>query len=189
MPSLGDVANEIKAILEDVKSNTGSIKNNTSSIKTNTETIISEIAQLDTDVKDGFTNLAQGIQVLILLGLQENQYLNENNKQNETIICWLTNIANTLCDIKHNTDKEVKLQDDLLTTLTHLDDVNELVHASQAIDVANRYELEKKMEECCPPKSEPLKPCFEPCPSPKPIKIEPIKPDWDPINYGNSIIK
>lgn len=196
MPSLGDVANEIKAILEDVKSNTSTIKshtnlikNDTASIKTNTETIITELSQIDTHLKNGFTNLAQGIQVLILLGLQENQLLDENNKQNETIICWLTNIANTLCDIKHDTDKEVALQTDLSATLHHIDDINELVNAPQALDIENRYKLKKSMEECCPPKQEPLKPCFQPCVSPKPLKVEPVNPDWNPIKYDDGKIK
>jgi hypothetical protein len=195
MPSLGDVANEIKAILEDVKTNTStikshtlSIKNDTASIKTNTDTIIVGLGQIDTHIKAGFTNLSQGMQILILLGLQHNQLLVENNKQNETIICWLTNIANTLCDIKHNTDKEVKLQTDISATLHHIDDINELVNAPQAMAVANNYELKKATEACCPPKPEPLKPCFEACESPRPIDIKPVKPEWNPIKYDDGKI-
>lgn len=184
MPSLGDVANDIKAILEDVRSNTIVIKNNTASIKANTATIIAGLAQLDTDLKNGFTNLAQGLKVLILLGIQENQLLSDNNKQNEEIICWLTNIANTICDIKHNTDKEIVLQTDLSKTLHHIDDINELVNAPQAMEVANHYKIEKKLNECCPPKKDLVLPCFEKCATFVPSKIEPVKPDWNPINYG-----
>src|SRR5216684_1944506 len=120
MPSLEDVANEIKAILEDVRNNTNTIKGHTNSIKANTDTIVTQLGQLDTDVKSGFTNLALGLQVLIALGMQENLLSAENNKQNETIICWLTNIANTLCDVKHNTDREVALQTDISATLEHI---------------------------------------------------------------------
>jgi len=188
MPSLGDVANDVLARLDDIKSNsdtiktnTTTIKNDTGAIKANTAATVVQISQLDTDVKTGFTNLAQGVQVLIALGMQQNQLLEENNAQNETIICWLTNIANTLCDVKHNTDKEVKLQTDLAHTLHHIDDIAELAYSKEAIEICSRYELEKRISECCPPKVEPLKPCFEKCESPKPVRIDPVKTDWQPV--------
>ncbi len=191
MPSLEDVANEIKSILEDVKTNTttikghtNSIKNDAASIKTNTDTIIDQLNQLDTDLKNGFTNLSQGIQVLIALGMQANILSAENNEQNRTIICWLTNIANTLCDVKRNTDKEVVLQTDLSSTLHHIDDIGELVNAREAMDVANRYELEERMDECCPSEEEPVEPCFEKCASPKPTRFEPAKTDWKPVKFS-----
>jgi prophage DNA circulation protein len=151
MPSIETIANEVKALVSDIKSDTASIKSNTNSIKNdataiknNTNTLITQINNLDNDVKAGFTNLAQGMQVLIKLGQQSNQLIEENNKQNETVICWLTNIANTLCDIKHNTDSEVKLQTDIAGTLHHIDDIGELVNSREAIEVANLYQLEKK---------------------------------------------
>lgn len=199
MPSLGDVANEVKALLEDVKANTGAIKGHTNSIKNDTASIKNDVSainantvalvngvhQLDDDVKDGFVNLAQGLQVLIALGTQADQLLAENSEQNRTIICWLTNIANTLCDIKHNTDKEVALQKDLSTTVHHMDDIGRLVHAHEAMDVANHYELEQRMNKCCPRQEEAVRPCFDPCVAPKPIRPEPIKTDWRPIRYAN----
>jgi hypothetical protein len=191
MPSLETIANEVKALVVDVKNETIAIKNNTNSIKNdsaaikgNTVTIISQLNQLDADVKAGFTNLSQGLQVLIALGAQANQLSAENNKQNETIICWLTNIANTLCDIKRNTDEEVALQTDLSATLHHMDDIGELVNSREAMDVANRYALEERMDECCPPKEEPVRPCFEKCESPKPTKFDPIKIDWKPVKFS-----
>jgi len=190
MPSIETIANEVKAIVTDIKSdtnsiksNTNTIKNDTSAIKTNTDTIINRINQLDTDVKNGFTNLAQGVQVLIALGMQSNQLLADNNKQNETIICWLTNIANTVCEVKRNTDQEVVLQTDISTTLHHLDDIGELVNSREAIDVANRYALERRLDKCCPPREDPVRPCFEQCAAPKTTKFEPVRSDWKPVRF------
>ena len=192
MPTLGDVANDVLARLDDIKSNldtikasTTTLKNDTAVIKANTAATVAQLNQLDADVKAGFTNLAQGLQVLIAVEVQQNQLLEENNEQNATIICWLTNIANTLCDVKHNTDTEVKLQTDLLRTLHHLDDIAELVDAKEAIEVRNRYALERRINECCPPKEEPLKPCFEACQSPRPLPFNPVKVDWEPVKYGD----
>lgn len=190
MPSLETIANEVKALVADIKSDTADIKTNTNSlkndaaaIKNNTATIINQLNQLDTDVKTGFTNLAQAMQILIALGMQANQLLADNNKQNDTIICWLTNIANTLCDIKRNTDKEVALQTDLSATLHHIDDITELVNGHEAVEVANRNELKQRLDECCPPKTEPVRPCFEPCTSPKTTGFVPIKIDWKPVAF------
>lgn len=191
MASLETIANEVKSLVTDIKSDTGTIKTNTTSIKSdaaaikaNTATIISEVSQLDTDVKTGFTNLAQGLQVLIALGVQANHFLSENNKQNETIICWLTNIANTLCDIKRNTDKEVAIQTDLSATLHHIDDIDELVNSREAMEVASRYEIDARLDECCPPKEEPVRPCFERCASPQTTDFEPVRTDWTPVRYN-----
>jgi hypothetical protein len=184
MPSLEDVANELKSILEDVRTNTTTIKGHTSAIKNDVGTIINQLNHLDADLRNGFTNLAQGLQVLIALGAQENQLSAHNNLQNDTIICWLTNIANTLCDVKHNTDREVALQTDLSATLHHVDDIGELVHSREAVEVANRHELEERVDECCPPEKEPIKPCFNPCAAPRPDTFEPVKSDWKPIKYG-----
>ncbi len=190
MASLENTANEVKALLEDVKTidnaikgNTNTIKSDTTTVKNNTTTIINQINQVDNDLKTGFTNLAQGLQILINLGVQSNQLQADNNKQNETIICWLTNIADTLCDVKHNTDKEVVLQTDISKTLHHLDDVSELVNSREALEVANLYELDRKIEKCCPPEEVPVRPCFEKCASPKTTGFDPINPDWKPVKF------
>ncbi len=191
MPSLGDVANDVLARLDDIKSNLDTIKSSTSAmegdvgaIKIITAATVSQIVQLDTDLKTGFSNVAQGLQVLIALGIQQGQLLEENNRQNDTTVCWLTNIANTLCDVKYNTDKEVQLQTDLSHLLHHIDDMAELAYAREAIEVAKRYELEHRMDECHPPEQEPPQPCFEACQSPTRVRFDPVKTDWQPVRYG-----
>jgi len=186
MSSIGDIANEAKALLEDIKANTLGTRNNTS-------TIINQLTQLDTKVdqlndtaQSGFTNLARGLALLVQLQFQNNELLAGNNSQNETIICWLNNIAHVLCDIKHNTDTEVILQKEISTTLSHLDDIMELVHSREALETANRYELENRLEECCPTEEPEPRPCFRDCTTPKLPGYEPIKPSWNPINYEKS---
>jgi hypothetical protein len=183
MPSIGDVANDVKALLEDVK--TGAI-----GTRDNTSTIINQLTQLDAKVGQvnntaqlGFTNLAQGLAVLIQLEIQNNDLLASNDKQNQTIICWLDHIAHVLCDIKHNTDTEVKIQKEMSATLSHLDDVLELVYAREAMEVMNQHELEKRLEECCPKEVPAPQPCFENCESPRLPDYQPVKPDWQPIHY------
>jgi hypothetical protein len=180
MPSIGEIANEAKALLEDIKTNTLGTRNNTN-------TIINELNQLTFTNQAGFTNLADGLGVLIQLQLQNNELLASNNKQNEAIICWLNNIAVVLCDIKHNTDDEVKIQNEMSTTLLHLDKILELVHTREAMDVLKRHELEVKMDECCPKNEPKPQPCYSECKPPRIPNYEPIKPSWKPIHYEQVI--
>jgi hypothetical protein len=183
MPTIGEIADEVKAKLDDIKSYTLDTSNHTG-------TIINQLTQLDIKVGQvnhtaqlGFTNLAQALAVLIKLQTQNNDLLASNDKQNQTIICWLDHVAHVLCDIKHNTDTEVKLQKEMEATLSHLDDVLKLVHAREAIEVGNQYDLEKRLQECCPEKEPEPQPCFKNCESPKLPDYNPVKTDWKPIIY------
>jgi hypothetical protein len=169
MPSIGDVANDIETRLDDIKAYTLATRDNTNTIASTTQS--------------GFTNLAQGLAALIQLQLQNNDLLASNDQQNKTIICWLTNIADVLCDIKRNTDAEVKLQGAISTTLHRLNEVLELVHAREALDVEKREELQKRVEECCPKKDPEVQPCFQECESPRLPDYHPVKIDWKPISY------
>jgi len=169
MPSIGDIANDIESRLDDIKSYTLATRDNTNTLVTATES--------------GFTNLAQGLAVLVQLQAQTNDLLASNDQQNQTIICWLSNIAHVLCDIKHNTDAEVKLQKRMSATLTHIDDILELVHGREAIEIAERHELEKRIEKCCPEEEPAVKPCFEDCTAPRLPNYIPVKVDWKPIQF------
>jgi hypothetical protein len=188
MPSLEQVANELQSILEDertnttaIKSNTTTIKNDTAKIKTTTGEIHTQLDQLTNALAVGFSNLGQGLGVLISLGTQANELAADNNNQNETIICWLTTIANVLCDIKRDMDEEIALQTAMAATLKHLNDIGELVHGREAIEVANRDEIQQRLDSCCPPEVEPVEPCFEPCISPTISESVRVKSTWEPL--------
>jgi hypothetical protein len=184
MPSIGEVADDIKAQLEDVKTNTLGTHQNTNTIITQLSQLDTKVSQVNNTAQLGFTNLAQALAVLIQLQMQTNDLLASNNKQNTTIICWLDHIAHVACDIKHNTDAEVKLQKEMLATLSHLDDVVELAHAREALEIKNRQELAKRLEECCPKKEPEPQPCFKDCESPRLPDYNAVKTDWKPIRYA-----
>lgn len=184
MPSLGDIANDIEARLDDLKTNTHGTWDNTSTIIGQLTQLELKVDQVNNTAQLGFTNLAQGLAVLIQLGMQNNDLLAANDKQNQTIICWLDHIAHVLCDIKHNTDAEVKLQKEMSATLSHLDHILELVHSRAAMEVLNQEKLEHRLEECCPKKEPVPGPCFENCAAPALPDYNPIKSDWTPIHYN-----
>jgi uncharacterized protein YfkK (UPF0435 family) len=183
MASIGEIADEVKTKLDSINTNILATTNNTSTIINQLTQLDIKVGQVNNTAQSGFTNLAQGLGVLIQLQMQNNDLLASNNNQNTTIICWLDHIAHVLCDIKHNTDTEVALQEEALATLTHLDDVLELVNAREAMEVTNRYELEKRLEECCPKEEPAPQPCFKDCESPRLSDYTPVKSDWKPIRF------
>jgi hypothetical protein len=187
MPSIGDIANDIETRLDDIKTNTLNTSNNTSTVINQLTQLNSAVVQVNSTAQLGFTNLAQGLGLLIQLEMQSNDLLASNDKQNQTIICWLDHIAHVLCDIKHNTDTELKVQKNISATLTDLDDVFDLVHAREAMEVRNQRQVEKRLEECCgKPDPEPP-PCFQNCEAPKLPDYHPIKSDWKPVRFDRQV--
>jgi len=176
MPSLESIANDVKAILIDVRSHTSDTKVNTAATAAN-------VAQLNTTCQTGFANLAAGMAIQISLLNQANQMLFVNEKQNETIICWLKNIANVLCDIKYNTKSEVELQKIIARILDHLDKIFELVHSREAMEVLKHDELQGKIEVCCPPEKPKREPCFKECDAPHVPDYKPRDDKWEPVKY------
>lgn len=69
----------------------------------------------------------------------------------------------------------------MTSLLTHMDDILELVHAREAMDILNRNDLKTQIEECCRKEEPPPKPCFDECESPRLPEYRPIKQDWKPI--------
>jgi hypothetical protein len=183
MASIGDIANEAKALLEDIKTNTLGTRNNTTQIINELHTLEGEVTQLDQDTKTGFTNLAAGVQVLIQLGAQANQLSAENLEQNKTIICWLDKIAHVLCDVKHDLDAGLVEQRGMRARLTHIDAVLELVHAREAVEVAHHDKLQGEIDACCKREPQPPAPCFEDCKSRDVPPFKPIRVTWKPVSF------
>jgi hypothetical protein len=96
MPSLKDVANDLKGLLGDIKDNTN---------QTNAE--VNTLIGVD---QAGFANLSSGVGVMIDRLQEANHLLNENRLQNDTIICWLTNIAHVWCEQLHVLQAQAELQ-------------------------------------------------------------------------------
>lgn len=174
MASIGDIANEAKAILEDIRSNTLATRNDTATLVSETDTGFD-------DMRAGFANLAGGLHVLIQLGTQANELSQTNLEQNQTIICWLDNIAHVLCDMKRDLDASLVEQKAIRERLDHVDSILELVHSREAADVDARDRLQAQIDECCGPDPVKPKPCFEECEAPEVRPHKPVKAGWKPL--------
>lgn len=175
MPTIED---DIKALLTTIDANTAATQQNTLTTANNT-------ALLLLTSQAGFTNLADGMAVQILLQQQNNQLLYLNDKQNQAIICWLNIIASELCKLLHLTKDEVELQTEINNTLSHMNKIIELVHAREAMEVMKTDAIEQRLEECCPHVKPTPEPCYEECETPRPPDYKPIETNWKPIHFQN----
>jgi hypothetical protein len=160
MPSLADVANDINALLGDIEKNTE---------KTNTEiaTLNGEVNALIAAEAIGFANLSSGVAVVIDRVEEANHLLDENRRQNDTIICWLTNIANVACEQLRVQLTQVSLQQSMEAHLRRLEAIERLVHAREYVEVLENEATNARIDKCCPAPEPDPKPCFEPCTSPR----------------------
>ena len=181
MPSIGEIANEAKELLQDIKTNTLGTRNNTKQIITQLTDLQNEVVHLDATAQAGFANLAGGLDVLIQLGQQANVLASENVAQNATMICWLGKIAGVLCDIKHVLDASLIEQQHIRTSVGHIDSVLALVHSRETVEIDERDRLQAQIDACCGPETPEPEPCFSDCESPKIPPFRPLPVEWKPI--------
>lgn len=183
MPSLGSIANEAKAILEDIKNITDATKSSNAKIEENTKLIDIHIQQLNANNQLGFQSLFDLLKIQIQIQIQNNQLLHDNNNQNDSIICWLKIISELLCQIKTTSEKQIELEEDMSENLMYIKLIDELSNSEQAIQVKNNINLKKEIDKCCTKDATLPPPCKE-CDSPKrTVKDIPKANKYDEIKF------
>jgi len=181
VPSLADIANDIKNILNQVQTNTQNTAATDALIKADTGDIRTSVHTLIADEEAGFVSLSNGLAAMIDQQKATNSLLDYERRQNDTIICWLTNIADLLCRSLHRQDMQLEIQAAMEKELRQIKDTQELVYGTETVEVLKRYEIEARLEKCCPcPKPEP-EPCYVPCQEPKFQPYEPQVPPYKPL--------
>lgn len=167
MPSLSDIANDVKNTLNQIKTNTQDTADTVALVKGDTADLNTKVADLITVNAQGFANLGAGLSAILQQQQLTNFLLDHQRLQNDTIICWLDNIADVLCRQLHRQNRMVALLGELRGTAGEVRDVLERVHGDEAMAALRQREALAKIEECCPPDEEEPEPCFEPCKRPE----------------------
>lgn len=173
MPTIQDIANDIKVSLDQLNASAQSIKNDTGAIRT-------EVTELDDHLQAGVAVLGQGLFAILEAQKQANSIALHQVEQNDAIICWLDNIAELLCGMTRKLTRQIELQERLATSVDRLEGIAERVHAGAAVEYDANAELQRRIEACCPPPVQPPEPCPEACRTPKPDFHEPRGQDWEP---------
>ena len=180
MPSLTDIANDIKNILNDIKANSqqtnivaGQIKVDTAAIKTELNTINATI-QTETMVLSG------GLFAIFQAQKVTNSLLLANSEENKTMICWLTTIADLLCRELRKMNTQIQLQTTMRDDLHMLETIMSLVHSRETLEAERLAQLQAEVEKCCPPPETKPEFCFDPCRLREVETYHPQGQDWTP---------
>jgi hypothetical protein len=166
MPSLQDVANQIKDDLDQIK---GSTALTAGRIDTLTQ-------HLDADT----ATLAQGLFAIWEVEKQSAQLLDDNVVQNETIICWLQTQADLQCRILRRLDTLIDIDTATRDAVVKMEKILELVHAKETLEVDNLAAVQAQVTACCPPPEKQPEPCYEACREGKLQRYQPKGQDWQP---------
>jgi hypothetical protein len=177
MPSAGDFFNEVKATnvrLDNLIAATNGVRG---AVDTVDNDVKGSNTRLDTlivstnAVKAAVDDVSSGIDQLITIDSVIRDAVIHTIKQNDTIICLLTQIADHTCRILNQSVLQTGLQTIVARDTTTLSDLYSVTHAEAALIRDRELALKKQIEECCPPEVAP--PACQPQRCPDPGKFEP----------------
>lgn len=174
MPSLQDIADQANAKLD-------TIINNTSATAQNTAATAQYTAAIDQHLQVGFANLSQGLFLVTELQKVANALLDQNRKQNDTIICLLENSNELLCGMTRKMTRQLAVSEATLKLVDRLEGVTARAHPAEAGDYDRDAAMQAKIEVCCPPPKPPLEPCPEACPKLPFQGVDPKGGGWQPL--------
>jgi len=163
MPSVEQIVNDIKAILNQIEADSALTAQQAGQIHGDTTAIKDTVASVLATEGAGFANLSQGLATVIDRLNETNSLLGINDAQNRLIICWLEIIAELGCKQLHRLDRQVELQEAIEHAVKRSLAIAELVHGREEIELHREHELRERLELCCPPEPEEPEPCYEAC--------------------------
>jgi paraquat-inducible protein B len=135
------------------------IHNDVQAVKASTDSVNTSVQATTAAVQSGFAQLSTLVDYT-------NKLLQFEIKQNETIICNLEKVARQTCELVNQSVRQTVAQEASREDLSDLKQLFSLANPAAAGEQARLEALERKIEECCPPK-EPEPPCkYEPCREP-----------------------
>lgn len=180
MPSLSDIANDIKATLNDIHTNTQQTATIAGQIKSNTDAANIKLDTIEGTLVAGFDSVEHGLFALLESSKKANSLLEANSEQNKTMICWLTAIADLLCRQLRKMNIEIGLQTEMRDSLQMLQAISELANAEETIEAQRVAKMEAEIRRCCPPKQLEPERCFDPCTLREVPTYPPKEQDWTP---------
>ncbi len=141
-----------------------------------TSTAALGFGQVDNTLNAGFTNMSQGLQILMQLGAITNTTLAYHTQQQHTMICLLEQIARFACQTLNEAHAQTTLQQEIGRDLGALLYISRATHSEAALAFDQRQQLQRQIEACCPPAEQPPFCVYDPCPKP-PKEQAPRTPD------------
>jgi hypothetical protein len=181
MPSIQDVADQINARLNLIATNTADNLVVSKDIRDELVQANGRLLHIDNTLATGFANLSQGLFALLQVQLVALDLLDQNRKQNDTIICELVNNNELLCNIMRKLGHQLRIIEATLKSIERIEGITERMHCCEAAEYDRNRDLIRKIEECCPPEPIPEEKCPEVCKEPIYRERQPSGQDWKPL--------
>ena len=155
MATLNDAYNQLVA----ANAQLTNIHNDLQTVNTSVQAVGTDVQATTAAVQAGFSQLDS------LLNYTD-QLLKYEIAQNDTIICYLTKIAQQTCALLNEAALQTAAQQAMREDLGDLKQLFALANPAAAVEQHRLEALEAQIEKCCPPPA-PNPPCvFEKCPQP-----------------------
>ncbi len=176
MPSAKEIYDAIKA----VRDNTNQTNIKLDTVNNHLATIEGKLDVIDGDIKLMQQLLLWGFNQLITIGHYTNQALFHNNRQNDTMICQLQQIAVNTCCVCNEAHSQTGLQEAMKAAASKLADLYAATHGDAAVTLEREADLRRQIEACCPPEPAPPACADRPCPKPEPFEEKPPRTEPPP---------
>lgn len=133
------------------------------------QTLNASVQAVGADAQATTAAVQTGFGELYSLVNYTDQLLQYEIAQNNTIICYLTKIAQQTCALLNEAALQTAAQQAMRADLDNLKQLYELANPAAAVEQHRLEALQAKIEKCCPPPV-PEPPCkFERCEDPGPL--------------------
>jgi len=130
----------------------------------------SMVTMLNSSIVSGFTATVNGLKVIAAINVESVKLQYHQTQQNDAIICYLEQIGRQACEMLNLMAMQTQVLQQMKEDLGTLRYIGESASPDAVLDKRRYDELQRQLEQCCPPRvGEP--PCrFSPCARPTPIQ-------------------
>jgi hypothetical protein len=186
MASLGEVLDKLQDVvtaLQTLHTDEDDLKAASAKIDQTLNNRLSSIQQV---LNDGFSNLSQGIEAILLQQVFANKALAEIIAEEKTMICQLEQIAHHTCDILSESHIQTGLQTSLDRETRRILQIGKSVHPAAEIELQRLDDLRTQIEKCCPEEPPPPICIHQPCPAPPDFTDQPPPVDYKLFEPGDN---
>ena len=185
MASLGDLLNKLQDVLnalQTLHSDENDLKVELTKID---QTLNSRLGAVQQVLNNGFANMGQGFEAVLLQAVFTNKALAEIVAEQKTMICQLEQIAHHTCDLLSESHIQTGLQTSLQKETHRILQIATTVYPAAEIELQRLAAIQAQVEKCCPEPSPPPICIHQPCPLPPEFTDLPPPNNYVPYDPGN----
>ena len=130
----------------------------------------SMVTALNATMVSGFATTVDALKAIAAINVESVKLEYHQTQQNDTIICYLEQISRQTCEMLNLMAVQTRFQQQMKEDLSVLRFIGESANPDAVLEKRRHDELQRQIEQCCPPEPD-REPCgFKPCERPKEIE-------------------